>query len=88
MGEMLALKETTVTQVGSVRVGCANLWEREYARADGTIVTGMSARVSVGGDVRFVGPGSELVVDGARWAVVSIDKEPGALGLVHIEAVG
>jgi hypothetical protein len=84
----ILLKETAVTRVGSARVGCGNLWEREYPLADGTIATGLSARVSVDGEDSFVGAGSDLVVEGLRYRVLGVDKAPGALGTVSIEAVG
>ena len=58
----VVLKETAMVRVGNTRVGCGNLWEREYALPDGSTVTGMSARVQMGNDVFYVGAGSELVV--------------------------
>ena len=83
----VVLKETAMVRVGNTRVGCGNLWEREYALPDGSTVTGMSARVQMGQDVFYVGAGSELVVEGQRWRVVGIDKEPNVLGRVRLESV-
>jgi hypothetical protein len=83
----VALKETAMVRVGNTRVGCGNLWEREYALPDGSTVTGISARVSYDNAVYYVGPGSELVIEGQRWRVVGIDKEPNVLGRVRLETV-
>lgn len=82
----LTLKETAVTRHGDLRIGCGNVWEREYALPDGTLVTGMSARVSVGGEVHYIGMGSELRLGDETWLVTSIDKVPGELGLVYLES--
>ena len=83
----VVLKETAMVRVGGSRVGCGNLWEREYALPDGSTTTGMSARVAIGDSVHYIGAGSELVVDGTRYRVAGIDKEPGKLGLVRLETV-
>lgn len=83
----VVLKETAVVRVGDARVGCGNLWERAFVRADGATVVGMSARVSVGDHAVIVGVGSELDIDGARYVVAAIDKPAGKLGRVSLRLV-
>lgn len=87
VGDVYLLKETAVARVGEIRVGCGNLWDREYELADGTLTTGLSARVSFDGEVHFVGAGSELRIGGVRYAVLDVDKEPGVLGTVRLSAI-
>ncbi len=80
----VVLKETTLVRVGKAKVGCGNLWERAYTLPDGSTTRGMSARVAIGDVVIDVGVGSELCIDGVRYRVTGIDKEPGALGRVRL----
>lgn len=84
----VVLKETAVVRIGAVRVGCGNVWERDYELPDGSTKQGMTARVSFDGAVFYAGVGSELTIDGVLYRVAVIEKEPGALGRVHLAIAG
>ena len=81
------LRESAVVQIGGVRVGCGNLWERTYQLADGSTTSGMSARVSFGDEVLIVGVGSALTIAAAHFRVSAIEKQAGELGRVALERV-
>ncbi len=82
----IVLVETTVSPVGDARVGCGNLWEREYALPDGRTVRGMTAKLALldVDDAVVVGAGSIVDLGGALWRVVGIEKSPGARGRVRL----
>ena len=87
------ISETTVGELDGVRVGVANVWERDYVDADGTPRHGMTARVAwtePDGTERWevVGVGSRvLLASAATWSVIRIDKSAGAPGDVVWERV-
>jgi hypothetical protein len=83
----VVLKETAVVRVGNARVGCGNLWEREYTLPDGSAVRGITARLAIGDVIVYVGVGSQLSIDGTRYHVAGIDKPSGSGGLVLLEAI-
>jgi hypothetical protein len=84
MSEEIILKEGTMARVGSLRVGCGNFWEREHTLPDGSTTTAMSARLAIVDDAVFVGEGSEVVIDGARYRVVAVEKTQGASGRLRL----
>lgn len=81
------IQEATTDEIGSLRVGCGNLWEREFETADGQTYTAMSARLSMGGVVLEVHVGSRFRIDHVNYRVSAIDKPDGARGHVTIEAL-
>lgn len=87
------LTETTVGELDGVRVGLANVWERDYVDAGGTTRHGLTARLAwtdAAGAERWeiVGVGSQLEFAGSTWQVREIDKSPGTPGEVVWERVG
>ncbi len=87
------ITETTVGELDGVRVGVANIWERDYVDATGAARHGVTARVAwtdQGGSERWevVGVGSRLVLGAFVWRVTAIDKAPGSPGEVRWERDG
>ncbi len=86
------LTETTVGELSGVRVGLANVWERNYEDSGGTVRHGLTARVAwtdAGGTERWevVGVGSQLEFAGSTWQVTRIEKVAGTPGEVVWERV-
>ena len=70
--EVLA-SEGTVALLSGVRVGIGNIWERPFELPDGEERVGITAMLHVeDGDRVVAGPGSELLVGGARWRVLDV----------------
>ncbi len=86
------LTETTVGELDGVRVGLANVWERDYVDAAGAARTGVTARVAwtdAGGTERWevVGVGSRVAFSASAWQVTRIEKVAGTPGEVVWERV-
>lgn len=82
----VTLVESTVTPVGETRVGCGNVWEREYVLPDGRAARGLTARLAPA-DVDepvVVGLGSVVDLGGELWRVAAIDKQSGRPGRVRL----
>ena len=86
------ITETTVGSLGSVDVGVANMWERDYVDGAGRARHGVTARLMweidgvAGGAV--VGVGSRFELGGARWEVLALEKRVGVNGTVRFLRLG
>ncbi|MEN9786686.1 MAG: hypothetical protein RLZZ299_1950 [Pseudomonadota bacterium] len=83
------ITETTVGLLDGVAVAVGNVWERDYADADGTRRAGMTARLAwtdAGGTDHWevAGAGSLLSLGTSHWRVVAVDKAPGTPGRVTL----
>ena len=84
------IDETTVGDLDGVRVPMANVTHGEYTLPDGSTRRGDMCILVVPetrGGV-FVGAGSEVVVEGVRWRVLSVHNPPDDLGSVRLERLG
>jgi hypothetical protein len=88
MGERETIEETTVGLLSGVRVGMGNMIRGAYTRGDGAPAEGPICALALPAGPVFVGVGSLVEVGGARWAVIAVDKAPGALGSVTLERQG
>jgi hypothetical protein len=79
------IDETTVGDLDGVRVPMANMTTGSYTRADGSEARGTICALVLPGGPVFVGLGSAVTLDGARWEVVAIEKSPGQFGSVTLE---
>jgi hypothetical protein len=82
----VTLVESTVTPVGETRVGCGNVWEREYVLPDGRSARGLTARLAPA-DVDepvVVGLGSVVDLGGELWRVAAIEKQTGKPGRLRL----
>ncbi len=79
------IEETTVGDLGGVRVPMGNMTRGRYALPDGGEGEGWICALALGeGPGLFVGAGSVVEVGGARWEVLRVDKTPGQLGSVTL----
>lgn len=87
-GERVEITETTVGELGGVRVPMGNMTTGSYLLPDGRQAQGPICSLALPDQVGvFVGVGSELRVGGLDWRVVAIDKVPGQLGTVVLERI-
>ena len=82
------MTEGTVADLGGLRVGVANVWERAYPLPDGSQRTGTTAQLMIddGSDL-VVGNGSEVGIGATRWRVDWVRKsgsEPGEVCFTQI----
>lgn len=88
------ISETTVGLLDGIAVAVGNVWERDYADADGTRRAGMTARLAwtdaAGAEHwEVAGAGSLLSLGTSHWRVIAVDKaegEPGRVTLRREEA--
>lgn len=79
------IDETTVGDLGGVRVPMGNMTTGTYTLPDGSEGRGTICSLALPGQVGvFVGLGSVVDVQGTRWEVVGIEKPPGQLGSVTL----
>ena len=73
-GPEISITEGTVAPLGGIRVGAANIWERDYELPEKTTRHGLSAMLFVNGENAgmVVGEGSVFSVGGARWIVLGL----------------
>jgi hypothetical protein len=65
--------EGEVETIDGVRVGVANLWEREYALADGSTREGPSVMLYLDDGRDFAaGEGTEFDIGNRRWRVTAV----------------
>lgn len=84
-----SIEETTVGELSGLRVGMASVTTGEYALADGSRKTGRMCALAINGAVGvFVGVGSVVTVNGARWEIIGLEKTPGELGEVRLRLLG
>jgi hypothetical protein len=66
----VTLQEATTGKLGNVRVGCGNIWERDFTDASGTVESKMSAKLApFGSDSVLVYSGMSVEVGGIAWRV-------------------
>ena len=83
----MIIRESTQGSLGDAEVGVSNIWEREYTLPDGTTVSGMTARLSLGEGQRLVvGKGSVVKVGGATFEVVNVQNPEEGLGSVEFKS--
>jgi hypothetical protein len=82
----VTLVESTVTPVGETRVGCGNVWEREYVLPDGRSARGLTARLAPADadEPVVVGLGSVVDLGGELWRVAAIEKQTGKPGRLRL----
>jgi len=85
--DTVSIEETTQGALGTVDVGVANVWERDYIDGSGAARTGVTARLMWDGGSLVVGAGSVFELGGARWEVLRVDKAPEANGHVRLRAL-
>jgi len=79
------IEETTVAEIGGVRVGMGNMTRGSYEAPDGPR-EGVICSLALPGKVGvFVGLGSVIDIGGHPWTVVAIEKPPGERGEVTLE---
>ncbi len=83
------ITETTVGLLDGVSVAVGNVWERDYADAEGTRRAGMTARLAwtdmTGAEHwEVAGAGTLLSLGGSHWRVVAVDKAEGEPGRVTL----
>lgn len=79
------IDETTVGDLGGVRVPMGNMTTGTYTLPDGSERRGTICSLALPGQVGvFVGLGSVVDVQGTRWEVIGIEKPPGQLGSVTL----
>ncbi|MCK6505297.1 hypothetical protein L6R53_18170 [Myxococcota bacterium] len=79
------IDETTVGDLGGVRVPMGNMTTGTYTLPDGSEGRGTICSLALPGQVGvFVGLGSVVDVQGTRWEVIGIEKPPGQLGSVTL----
>ena len=82
------IEETTVGDLGGVRVPMGNMTTGTYTLPDGSEGRGTICSLALPDRIGvFVGLGSVVDVQGTRWEVVGIDKPPGQLGSVTLRRV-
>lgn len=82
------IEETTVGDLDGVRVPMGNMTRGTYTLPDGTEQTGLICALALKPAPRFVGKGSVVEVEGARWEVTAIEKEgsgPGSVTLTRLD---
>jgi hypothetical protein len=80
-----SIDETTVGELGGVRVGMGNVTTGDYLLPDGSKRSGRICSLAIDGAIGvFVGVGSVITVQSARWEVISLEKTPGSLGEVRL----
>jgi len=80
------IDETTVGDLGGVRVPMGNMTRGEYTLPDGTKAQGVICSLALPDQVGvFVGKGSVVDVQGTRWEVIDVDKPPGERGSVTLK---
>lgn len=85
----IAVTEGTVADLGGLRVGVANLWDRAYPLPDGSQRTGPTAQLMIddGSDL-VVGNGSEVGFGATRWRVDCVRKTGSEPGEVRFTEIG
>lgn len=78
------IEETTVGDLDGVRVPMGNMTRGTYTLPDGTEQTGLICALALKPSPQFVGKGSVVEIDGARWEVTAIEKEGTAPGSVTL----
>jgi hypothetical protein len=79
------IDETTVGDLGGVRVPMGNMTTGTYTLPDGSEGRGTICSLALPDQVGvFVGLGSVVDVQGTRWEVIGIEKPPGQLGSVTL----
>ncbi len=79
------IDETTVGDLGGVRVPMGNVTHGTYTLPDGTTATGPICSLALPGQTGvFVGKGSVVAVDGTRWQVEAVVAPPTGLGSVRL----
>lgn len=79
------IEETTVGDLDGNRVPMGNMTTGRYTLPDGTEKEGLICALALEGGAVFVGLGSVVEVDGARWEVVAIEKPEGKPGSVSLQ---
>jgi hypothetical protein len=79
------IEETTVGELGGVRVPMGNMTRGKYRLPDGSEQEGLICSLALPGQTGvFVGLGSVVQVGAAAWEVVAIEKKDSALGSVTL----
>lgn len=81
------IDETTVGDLDGARVPMGNMSSGDYLLPDGSTASGLKCALVVDPAAPgvFVGMGSVVTVQGARWQVVAIEKTAGSLGSVTLQ---
>ena len=80
------IDETTVGDLGGVRVPMGNMTTGSYTLPDGREAHGTICSLALPDQIGvFVGLGSVVDVQGTRWEVIGIEKPPGQLGSVTLK---
>lgn len=82
------IDETTVGDLDGTRVPMGNVTNGAYKLADGTEETGPICSLVLPTGQVWVGAGSEVTVDGARWLVVEVTDPPRGSGSVKLKRLG
>ena len=80
------IDETTVGDLDGVRVPMGNMTTGSYTLPDGTEKRGLICSLALPNQAGvFVGKGSVIELEGARWEVIDIDKPERRLGSVSLK---
>ncbi len=83
------IEETTVGDLGGVRVPMGNMTQGAYTLPDGSQRHGWICALALPpGPGTFVGAGSVVTVEGTPWEVLEVNKTPGVLGSVRLRRLG
>lgn len=82
----IAIEETTIVLVEGHKVGMGNaVLQGDFQLPDGTACQGPACGLFWEDGDAWVGQGSEVVLFGVRYRVVSLDKQRGQLATVVLE---
>jgi hypothetical protein len=81
------IDETTVGDLDGARVPMGNMTTGDYLLPDGSTANGLKCALVIDPAAPgvFVGMGSVVTVQGARWQVVGIEKTAGSPGSVTLQ---
>jgi hypothetical protein len=83
----VTLQEATTGKLGDARVGCGNVWERDFSDANGATVSRMSAKLApFGADTVLVYGGMDVIIGGILWTVEGFSTAANGRACVELSA--